>query len=45
MGRGMSTTTAVGGIVSLLIVGAVASIGYYQFALAPYVTTSTTTTG
>ena len=39
------STTLVGLVVSILIIGAVASIGYYQFVVAPgSVTTSTTTT-
>jgi plastocyanin len=38
------STTLVGAIVAVLIIGAVASIGYYQFVVAPNITTTTTTT-
>ena len=38
------STTLIGVVVSVLIIGAVASIGYYQFFVAPQMTTSTTTT-
>jgi len=37
------STTIVGVVVAVLIIGAVASIGYYQFEVAPYQTTSATT--
>lgn len=37
------STTLVGAIVAVLIIGAVASIGYYQFEVAPNITTTTTT--
>ncbi|MGP8124340.1 MAG: cupredoxin domain-containing protein [Nitrososphaerales archaeon] len=36
------STTAVGLVVAILIVGAIASIGYYQFEVAPNQTTSST---
>lgn len=36
-------STVVGAIVAILIVGAVASIGYYQVEVAPFQTSSTTT--
>lgn len=39
----MNSSTAVGTIVAVLIIGAVASVGYFQFEVAPgYVTTATT---
>jgi len=38
------STTIVGAIVAILIIGAVASIGYYQFEVAPFQGTSTTIT-
>lgn len=38
------STTAVGLVVAILIVGAIASIGYYQFEIAPNQTTSSTST-
>lgn len=38
------STTLVGAIVAVLIIGAVASIGYYQFQVAPNLTTTTSTT-
>ncbi len=44
MGRGISTAVAVGVIVSILIVGAVAAVGYFQFKIAPSMFSSTTTT-
>lgn len=37
-------TAAAGVIVAVLIIGSIASIGYYQFKIAPSVFTSTTTT-
>ena len=39
---GSTNTTVVGVVVSVLIIGAVASIGYYQFGVAPYQTKSST---
>jgi plastocyanin len=38
------STTIVGVVVAVLIIGAVASIGYYQFEVAPFQTTATSTT-
>ncbi len=38
------STPLVGALVSILIIGAIASIGYYQFVVAPNATTSSTTT-
>jgi len=38
------STTIVGVVVAVLILGAVASIGYYQFEVAPNQTTATSTT-
>ncbi|MDG6902408.1 MAG: cupredoxin domain-containing protein [Nitrososphaerota archaeon] len=43
MARGISTPTAVGFVVSIIIIGAVASIGYYQFNVAPQMTSSSST--
>lgn len=43
MVRGISTPAAVGVVVSVIIIGAVAGIGYYQFNVAPHMTSSTTT--
>ena len=43
MGRGVSTSTAVGVVVSVLIVAAVGSIAFYQFNVAPLMNTSTST--
>jgi plastocyanin len=37
-------SSAVGIVVAILIVGAVATIGYYQVGVAPYIPTSTTST-
>lgn len=37
-------SNAVGAIVAVLIIGAVATVGYYQVAVAPLQTSSTTTT-
>jgi len=42
-GLSARSTTIVGIVVAVLIIGAVASIGYYQFEVAPFQTTSTTT--
>ena len=39
----MSSSTAVGAIVAILIIGAVASIGYYQFQVAPSQLNTTST--
>jgi plastocyanin len=38
------STTLVGAVVAILIIGAVASIGYYQFEVAPGLTSTTTST-
>jgi plastocyanin len=43
MARAISTSTAVGFVVSIIIIGAIASIGYYQFNVAPNLTSSTST--
>lgn len=44
MARGISSAAAVGAVVSILIVAAVAGLAYFQFNIAPSVFTSTTTT-
>lgn len=44
VGMSASSTTLVGVVVAILIIGAVASIGYYQFEVAPNQTGSTTVT-
>lgn len=42
----MNSSTAVGTIVAVLIIGAVASVGYFQFEVAPgYASTSTSSSG
>jgi plastocyanin len=43
MRKGISTAGAVGAVVSIIIIGAVAGIGYFQFNVAPSLFTSTTT--
>ena len=42
--QGSSGSTIVGAVVAILIIGAVATLGYYQFAVAGGQTTVTTTT-
>ena len=42
--QGSSGSTVVGAVVAILIIGAVATLGYYQFAVAGSQTTVTTTT-
>jgi plastocyanin len=44
MGRGITSTAAVGGVISVLIVAAVAGLAFFQFEVAPNVYTSTSTT-
>ena len=44
MAKGITTAAAVGVVVSVLIVAAIASLAYFQFNVAPKVFTSTTTT-
>jgi len=43
MARGITSAAAVGAVVSILIVAAVAGLAYFQFQVAPTVFTSTTT--
>ncbi len=43
MARGISSAAAVGAVVSILIVAAVAGLAYFQFNIAPSVFSSTTT--
>jgi plastocyanin len=43
LARGISSAAAVGAVVSILIVAAVAGLAYFQFNVAPSVFTSTTT--
>lgn len=44
LSTGISSAAAVGGVISILIVAAVAGLAYFQFDVAPTVYTSTTTT-